>query len=110
MRNFTAPTETFWNCTGIAIAVLSIGMSWSIIRAKGFDLEFAEYRLRNGHAINQVQQVSETLKQNTKRLPISKRQKQRLLNELNESNVILNQAEDEILADREEYTPTNDGL
>lgn len=47
----SAPTPMFWNCVGFAIAVLSIGASWSISRAKILELEMAEYKLKTGSAV-----------------------------------------------------------
>ena len=40
------PTTLFWNCIGIAIAVISVGMSWSVAQTSAFELELAQYKLR----------------------------------------------------------------
>ena len=79
MRNNT-PTPCFWNCTGIAIAIVSVGVSWSLIRASNYKLEAANHKVEVYRAVDKVKKVSDTLNQSAELLPeVQKREiKQKL--------------------------------
>lgn len=87
MVRHNAPTTLFWNCTGIAIVVLSLGMSLSIAQTKTFELELAQYKLSTGEARSKINQVNDRVS----KLPISKSSKQQVKADL--------QAVKEILSD-----------
>lgn len=90
------PTTLFWNCVGIAIAFLSVGMSWSVAQTSAFELELAQYKLRTGTALYQVQKASDTLKTTTKELPIKPQKKQQIVKQLDRSNQVIEQAIDQV--------------
>lgn len=89
-RNST-PTATFWNFVGFAIATLSVGMSWSIIQNKIFELEIAQYKLKTVSAIANVQKASNTLEQAANTLP--PKQKKKIKQLTSESTSVLEKAE-----------------
>lgn len=92
----SAPTSMFWNFVGFAIATLSVGMSWSIIQTKVFELEVAQYKLKTGSAINKVQKVSNTLDAAAQTLPIAPKQKKRIRQLTSESRAVIEKAEAQI--------------
>lgn len=92
-RNPGAPTSMFWNFVGFAIATLSVGMSWSIIQTKVFELEVAQYKLKTGSAIHKVQKVSNTLEQAATTLPLPSKQKKRIKQLTNESTAVIENAQ-----------------
>ncbi len=89
-------SKWFWNQLGFAIAVLSIGTSWSISRAKVFELELAQYKLAVGGALLDVQKVSDTLEKSAERLPIAPAKKAAIKQQLSESNAVINQVQAEV--------------
>jgi hypothetical protein len=103
MRNQGA-SQWFWNQLGFAIAVLSLGCSWSISRAKVYELELADFKLGVGDALLDVQKVSNSLEKSAERLPIPKNQKRKILNSIAESNVVLDQVQGEIEGEVNELT------
>jgi hypothetical protein len=95
-RNINQPTAIFWNCVGISLVVLSVGMSWAITRTKVFELELAQYKLRTGNALTKVQKVSDTLEQSAKTLPIGSKKKQEIQKQLAESSAVIDEASSEV--------------
>lgn len=91
-RNYFQPTSIFWNCVGVSLVVLSVGMSWAITRTKVFELELAQYKLRTGNALSEIQQVSNTLEQSAKTLPLAQPQKQEIQQQLAESSAVIDEA------------------
>ncbi len=98
------PTAMFWNCLGIAIAIMSVGTSWSISRAKVYQLELAQYKLAVGDALSDVKHVSDTLEQQTQSLPIPAAQKKEIQRSLSETNAVIESAEIEIDQEVKELT------
>ena len=94
-----SPTPCFWNCIGIAIAILSIGGSINISRTKTLEIEMAQYKLKTGSAISKVQKVSDALEKSADNSAIAPQQKKEIEQQLSESNEILEQAVEQI--DRE---------
>lgn len=92
----STPTVMFWNCLGIAIAIFSLGASWSISQAKIYELEAAQYKLQVGSALERVQKVSDDLEKSAERLPIAKKTKADFEQQINENNAVIEQARDEI--------------
>ena len=90
------PTPMFWNCVGLAIAIISIGTSWNISRTKTFELELAEYRLKTGSALNKVQKASDALEQSAKKLPLATQERVEIQQQLQQSNEIIERAEADI--------------
>jgi hypothetical protein len=90
------PTVMFWNCLGIAIAIFSLGASWSISQAKIYELQAAQYKLQVGNAISKVQKVSDELEKSAERLPITPKNKADFQQQINENNAVIEQAKDEI--------------
>lgn len=97
------PTTLFWNCVGIAIAVLSVGMSWSIIQNKIFELEIAQYKLKTVSAIANVQKASNTLEQAANALP--PKQKKKIKQLTSESTSVLEKAETTIEQEVKQLVP-----
>ena len=104
INKIAGPTPMFWNCAGLAVAALGVGMCVQLFRTKSFELQFAEYRLRNGYAVNQARDATESVKQNVINLPINQQEKRRLLHDLNESETVLEQTEAEIVQDSKQFT------
>jgi len=100
INKLVGPTPLFWNCVGVAIVILSTGMTYQFTQAESFELQIAEYRLRNGQAIDRALDANKQTKQTVEQLPIAKAKKQELLEPLIESEAVLEQTEDEILSDR----------
>lgn len=95
-RNINQPTAIFWNCVGISLVVLSVGMSWAITRTKVFELELAQYKLRTGNALTKVQKVSDTLATSAKTLPIAPKKKQEIQKQLDSASAVIEQASSEV--------------
>ncbi len=98
MRNST-PTPCFWNCTGIAIAIVSVGVSWSLIRASNYKLEAANHKLEVSTAVSKVKKVSDTLNQSAELLPEVK--KREIKQQLEFAETELMQTTKEILTDED---------
>ena len=96
VRTNRNPTPMFWNFFGFAIAVLSIGTSWSISQAKVYQMELAQYKLAVGGALLDVQKVSDTLGKSAERLPIAPHQKAKIKQQLTDSNAVIEQAQQSI--------------
>jgi hypothetical protein len=92
----STPTPIFWNCVGLSLLMLSIGMSWAITRTKVFELELAQYKLRTGNAISKIQEVSNQIASSAETLPIASGQKQKIQKQLAESTAVIEQAKDEV--------------
>lgn len=90
------PTTLFWNCVGLAIVVMAVGMSWSITRTSAFELELAQYKLRTGTALTKVQKVSDTLETTANQLPIGAKKKEQIIEQLDQTNKVLEQATNEV--------------
>jgi hypothetical protein len=96
-RNYPQqPTAIFWNCVGISLVVVSIGMSWAITRTKVFELELAQYKLRTGNALSEIQQVSDTLETTANQLPITAQKKEQIIKQLDLTNEVIEQATSEV--------------
>ena len=95
------PTPCFWNCTGIAISIVSVGVSWSLIRATNYKLEAANHKLEVSTAVSKVKRVSDTLNQSAELLPEVKKQEIKQQLEIAEFELI--ETSKEILTD-EDYT------
>jgi len=93
---YNSPTPTFWNCIGIAIAILSVGASWNISRTKVLEIELAHYKLKTGSAISKVQRVSQTLEQVSEKNQLNKTSRKMIDEELQQSNKILEKAQADI--------------
>ena len=98
MRNNT-PTPCFWNCTGIAIAIVSVGVSWSLIRASNYKLEAANHKVEVSRAVEKVKKVSDTLNQSAELLP--KIQREQIKQKLETAQTELNLTTKEILDDED---------
>ena len=96
MKN-SAPTPCFWNCTGIAIAIVSVGVSWSLIRASNYKLEAANHKVEVSRAVNKVKKVSDTLNQSVELLP--EKEKIELKEKLQTIETELEKTTEEILTD-----------
>jgi hypothetical protein len=90
------PTTLFWNCVGLAIVVMAFGMSWSITQTKAFELELAQYKLKTGTALTKVQKVSDTLETTTNQLPITAQKKEQIIDQLDQTNEVIEQATSEV--------------
>ncbi len=99
-------SKWFWNQLGFAIAVLSIGTSWSISRAKVFELELAQYKLAVGGALFDVQKVSDTLEKSAERLAIAPAKKAAIKQQLSESNAVIDQVQAEVSEETKQLTET----
>ncbi len=96
MVNRSSPTVVFWNCLGIAIAILAIGTSYSLSQAKVYQLELAQYKLQVGTSLVKVQEASNALEQAAQNLPIAPQHLADIERLTTESNVIINSAEQRI--------------
>ena len=106
MMSNSAPSLWFWNFTGIAIAISSFGLSWSLIRASNYKLEAVNHKLEVNTAVERVKKVSDTLTESVERLPTT--EKVLIEQELVKASEALLQTQKEILAD-EEDTKTGQG-
>jgi transcriptional regulator of heat shock response len=95
-RNVGHPTNIFWNCVGISLIVLSVGMAWAITRTKVFELELAQYKFRTGNAMSKIQEVSNTLEHSAKILPITAQKKEQIIEQLDLTNEVIEQATNEV--------------
>ncbi len=102
------PTAMFWNCLGLAIAIMSIGTSWSISRAKVYQLQLAQYKLAVGDALSEVKHVSDQLEQKTQSLPLPVAQKRKIQRQLQETNAVIESAETAIDQEVKELTQPED--
>jgi hypothetical protein len=96
VRINNSPTACFWNCVGMAIAIMSIGLSVSLARSKTFEMQLAQYKLKTGSAILEVQKVSDTLEKNVDLLPITQGKRREIKQQLNQTSAVLDQASTEI--------------
>ena len=99
MRTST-PTPCFWNCTGMVIAIVSLGVSWSLIRATNYKLEAANHKLEVSTAVSKVKRVSDTLNQSAELLPETK--KQEIKEKLEVAELELLETTKEILTDEDD--------
>lgn len=100
--NNSAPTSIFWNCVGMALVIMSVGMSWNLSKTKEFELELASYKFKTGSAIAEVQKVSDILERNVvDSLPITNPKRQEFKRQLNQSNLKL----EAVASDIFEVTP-----
>ena len=93
------PTPCFWNCTGIAIAIVSVGVSWSLIRASNYKLEAANHKVEVSRAVEKVKKVSSTLTESAELLP--ELQKQEIKEKLEVAEIELLETTKEILTDED---------
>ncbi|MGB5632838.1 MAG: hypothetical protein WBM44_21840 [Waterburya sp.] len=98
MRN--TPTPCFWNFTGIAFAILSVGFSWSLIRASNYKLEAANHKLEVNTAVERVKKVSDTLTESVELLPTY--EKQEIKKQLERASDTLIETQKIILADEDD--------
>ena len=96
----STPTPCFWNCTGIAIAIVSVGVSWSLIRASNYKLEAANHKLEVSTAVSKVKKVSDTLTQSAELLPEAK--KVQIKQQLKAAEAELVETTQEILTDEDD--------
>ena len=89
----------FWNFVGFGLMWLLIGSGYSVARAKVYQLELAQYKLEVGTSLNKVQQVSNTLGEATKILPLPQGKKQKIFMQLEESNAVIEQTEQKVERD-----------
>ncbi len=95
----STPTPCFWNCTGIAIAIVSVGVSWSLIRASNYKLEAANHKVEVSRAVEKVKKVSSTLTESAELLP--ELQKQEIKQQLEFAEIELLETTKEILTDED---------
>ncbi len=91
----------FWNCTGIVIAIVSVGVSWSLIRASNYKLEAANNKLEVNTAVEQVRKVSDGLEKSVEQLPLDPTEKQVLQKQLETAETELIETQQEILSDED---------
>ena len=96
VRANNSPTGTFWNCVGMALVIMSLGISWNLSKTKQFEIELASYKLKTGSAIADVQQVSDTLERSVENLPIANPKRQEFKRQLDQSNAMLEAAADDV--------------
>lgn len=94
--NNSAPTSTFWNCVGMALVIMSVGMSWNLSKTKEFELELASYKLKTGNAIAEVQKASNALEKSVEQLPAVNQEVKQIKEQLNSTNAVLDTVVDEI--------------
>ncbi len=104
VRQNSAPTLMFWNFLGLSLVVISVGASWTMIRGNAFELELAQYKLKTGATIANVQKVSDTLAKSADRLPIAPKQKTKIKQQISESKSQLEQAQADIYSDVKQLT------
>lgn len=92
----SSPTPCFWNCVGVGLTILSVGVSINISRTKTLEIELAQYKLKTGSAISKVREVTSDLEEVTQSTSIEDPRLKAIEQELSESNLILEQAEAEI--------------
>jgi hypothetical protein len=96
VRVNNSPTGTFWNCVGMALVIMSLGMSWNLSKTKQFEIELASYKLKTGDAIADVQKVSDTLERSVDLLPLNNPKRQEFKRQLDRSQQELDAAADDI--------------
>lgn len=96
VRVNSSPTGTFWNCVGMALVIMSLGMSWNLSKTKQFEIELASYKLKTGDAIADVQKVSDTLERSVDLLPLNNPKRQEFKRQLDQSEQELEAAKDDI--------------
>ncbi|MCC0179882.1 hypothetical protein I4641_23375 [Waterburya agarophytonicola K14] len=106
VRLNSSPTPCFWNCIGIAIAILSVGGAINISRTKTLEIELAQYKLKTSNAISKVQKVSNTLEKVSNTSPIATPKRREIEQQLSESNEILERAFEEIDQDTKQLIDT----
>ncbi|MEM6613288.1 MAG: hypothetical protein AAF652_13730 [Cyanobacteria bacterium P01_C01_bin.72] len=89
-------SEWFWNQLGFAIAVFSVGTSWSISRAKVYQIELAEYKLQVGTVLHEVKKVSDTLEQVSQSAAIAPLEKRKIQAATQKSDRLLEAVEKDI--------------
>jgi|GEM_PF-2869552 len=102
MVRLNTPTSGFWNCTGLAIAILSTGVSWSLIRGNAVEMELAQYKLKTGSALYKVQKASDALEQSANSLHFADPQRKEIISEIEQSQEFLESAEAEIEQETEQ--------
>ncbi len=96
VRVNNSPTGTFWNCVGMALVIMSLGMSWNLSKTKQFEIELASYKLKTGSAIADVQKVSDTLERSVDLLPLNNPKRQEFKRQLDRQKQELEAAADDI--------------
>ena len=94
MRNNT-PTPWFWNFTGIGLTILSIGVSWSLIRASNYELEAVNHKLKVNTAVERVKKEISNTTEDVRYLPTNDQKK--LENRLESAVEVLIQTQENIL-------------
>lgn len=97
--NYPSPTPCFWNFTGFGIAVLSLGVSWSLLSSSNYKLEALNSKLEVNTAVERVKKVSDTLAESAKQLPTV--EKEKIQKQLKEAEEKLSQTQKEILSDED---------
>lgn len=95
-RITNTPTPCFWNFVGASIFIGTLAVGYTIIRGNVVEMELAQYKLKTGSALNRVRRVVSNLEVETQTIPIAKTKKRAIADELSESNLILEQAQQEI--------------
>ena len=72
---------------------------YSVARANVYQLELAQYKLEVDTSLNKVQQVSNTLGEATKILPLPQGKKQKIFTQLEQSNAVIEQTEEKVERD-----------
>lgn len=101
MFSKNSPTVMFWNFVGLAIAILSVGVSWSLLQASSYKLEAANQKLEVNTAVKKVQKVSDTLEESVESLPIAEPKKQQLKQQLEQADDELTEINQNILSDED---------
>ena len=96
-RYNSPPTNLFWTFTGLAIFILSVGVSWSLIRASTYKVETDNHKLEVNSAVNKVKKVSGEITEKVESLPISNSEKQQLKQDLEKADNKLTEINQKIL-------------
>ena len=90
------PTAMAWNFVSFGLMIFLSCSGISVVRAKGYQLELAEYKLGVGHVLSDVKKVSDTLEKSAETLPIAIEEKEKLQKTLQQSEAVIEQAKDEL--------------
>lgn len=106
-RYRSTPTPWFWNCLGIALVVISIGIAWSFIQSVGYKVGTANHYLEVNRKLEEAKRVNSDIANDVKRSPIDTPTKLRTLRKLKKSQDLLEETSTEINQNQQELLDEN---
>lgn len=91
------PAPVFWACASASLLMLSFSISGSLLNSHSYKIETENHKLKINLAVQQVKEVSDTLKKSVELLP--SREQEEITREINRVDENLLKTQQEILTD-----------